>query len=62
MELIPIPHTNMIEFIGMPPTSQILASRHEKGTFTIFTCNGEVMTWSVLTAKQVKDNQFVDIS
>jgi len=62
MELIPIPHTNIIEFIGMPPTRQILASRHEKGTFTILRINGDVMTWSVLNAKMVKDNKPIDFT
>lgn len=62
LELIPIAHTNIIEFVGMPPSAHIIATRHEKGTFTILTYNSEVMTWSVLNAKQVKDIQFVDLS
>lgn len=53
IELLPLPHTNMIEFIGMPDKDDILLSREEQGTFTVLTNGGKIMAWSAVTAKQV---------
>jgi len=57
IELLPVPHTNLVEFIGIPAPNQILFVREERGTFSIFTIFGELMSWSLLTGKEVIDKK-----
>jgi len=53
IELLPVAHSNIIEFIGFPAPTQIFSVREERGTFSIFTVYGELMSWSLLTGKEV---------
>lgn len=51
--MIPIPHRNTINFIGIGPKDDYLIWRHSGGTFTALSKNGKLNIWSVATGKHL---------
>jgi len=57
IELLPVSDSNMITFIGLPDSEDMLIQREENGTFTAFTRFGDIMSWSVVTGMEVFDTK-----
>lgn len=49
--VIPFPHLNLINFIGMDLKREYVAWREQKGFFTALDRRGEIRTWSLASGK-----------
>ena len=49
--VIPLPHLNLINFIGMDNKQDYLIWRERRGFFTALNKEGELLTWSCLSGK-----------
>lgn len=52
--MIPIPHRNTINFLGMQPKSEYLIWREVNGTFTALDKFGRLKSWVIGTGKITK--------
>jgi hypothetical protein len=51
LEIIPLLHRNTLNFLGMPPRNQVLATKTYCDKFTVLTKAKELITWDVCTGK-----------
>ena len=49
--VMPIPHLNLVNFIGMGNKKDQLIWREKRGFFTTLSRQGDLSTWSTLTGK-----------
>jgi len=54
IEMVPVPHRNTINFLGMKPKDQYLIWREVNGIFTALNIDGELRAWVVATGKLTK--------
>lgn len=54
--MVPVPHRNTINFLGMQPKSNYIIWRESNGMFTALDFNGVIRTWIVSTGKTTKSN------
>lgn len=54
LEMVPIPHRNSINFLGMQPKSEYLIWRELNGTFTALDRKGRLKAWVIGTGKTAK--------
>ena len=52
--MVPVPHRNTINFLGMGPKSSYLIWRESEGLFTALDKKGNVTAWVVSTGKTTK--------
>jgi len=54
IELVPVPHRNTINFLGMKRKSQFLIWREVSGVFTALDAKGVLRAWVIGTGKTTK--------
>jgi len=52
--MVPVPHRNTINFLGMQPKYNYLIWREVNGIFTALDKQGEVRAWVIWTGKSIK--------
>jgi hypothetical protein len=52
--MVPVPHRNTINFLGMQPKYNYLIWREVNGIFTALDKQGEVRAWVIGTGKSIK--------
>jgi len=52
--MVPVPHRNTINFLGMLPKNKYLIWREVNGIFTALNVHGELRAWVVATGKLTK--------
>ena len=59
--VIPVPHLNLIECIGMGQKSDYLVWREKNGFFTALDRYGNLRTWSLVSGKMIyQEKQMLD--
>ena len=53
IEVVPYPHLNLVNLVGMAQKQQYLIWREKLGFFTALNRYGELLTWSLVTGKQL---------
>ena len=56
IQMVPVPHRNTINFLGMQPKSSYIIWRESNGTFTALDNQGFIRTWIVSTGKTTKSH------
>ena len=51
LAVIPFPHLNLINCVGMSSKHQYMIWREKAGFFTALDCHNKLLTWSLLTGK-----------
>ena len=53
IEVVPVLHRNTINFIGMKPRSNFLATRVIDGNFYALSVKGKLYGWDMITGKMI---------
>lgn len=56
IQMVPVPHRNTINFLGMQPKSSYLIWRESQGVFTALDKKGTIRAWVVGTGKTTRCN------
>ena len=51
IKVVPFPHLNLVNMVGMAQKQQYLVWREKNGFFTALNRDGELLTWSLITGK-----------
>jgi hypothetical protein len=54
IEMVPVPHRNTINFLGMKAKEKYLIWRETNGAFTALDIDGHLHAWSIDTGKTTK--------